>query len=200
MLGSNRLGNLALIFVALACVTLVARRATAERRAEKLAENLLRDHGVVAGTDTAPETAPRLQEALGTVKVKDLQGRIVSLLTTDQPVIIMINSRTCPWCKKSLKDIGMLSRGRPLPRLTVLTLEGAGEGVPMLARENITGANLVGPVGSEEQVRLTFRYAGTPTFIAVDRNGRVVRTMPGYPILEEMKHWHAVMLGEVEVP
>lgn len=200
MRGIPRFGNLVLALTVLTCVTLVARRATAERRAEQTETSLLRDHGVVAGTDTAPESAPRLQDALGTVKVKDLQGNTVPLLTPDQPAIIMINSRTCPWCKKSLKDIGTLSQGRPLPRLTVLTLEGAAEGVPMLAQEKITGAHLVGPVGSAEQVVLTFRSAGTPTFIAVDRNGRVVQTMPGYPIFEEMKHWHAVMLGETDVP
>ncbi|HEY0932028.1 MAG TPA: TlpA disulfide reductase family protein [Gemmatimonas sp.] len=194
-----RPGNLALAVVALSCAVLVARRATAERRTVSLAD-LAVDHGVVVGTDTAPEAAPRLQDVLSAFKVKDLNGKTVPLVLEGQPTIVMINSRTCPWCKKSLKDIGELSRGRPLPRLTVLTLEGAAEAEPMLALEKITGATLVGPVGTSEQLLKSFRNTGTPTFIAVDRNGRVVRTMPGYPIIEEMKHWHAVMLGETEVP
>jgi|GEM_PF-1005071 len=193
-----RPGNLALTLVALSCAVLIARRATAERRTS--AVDLSRDHHVVAGTDTAPETAPRLQDAIGVYKVKNLAGKTVPLIVEGQPTIVMINSRTCSWCKKSVKDIGELSEGRALPRLTVLTLEGAAEGEPMLAKEKIVGATLVGPAGPSEQVLLTFRNAGTPTFIAVDRNGRVVRTMPGYPIREELKFWHAVMLGEAEVP
>jgi hypothetical protein len=199
MAASFRSGNLALALVALSCAVLIARRATAERRAHSMAD-LSRDHGVVIGTDTAPETAPRVQDAIGAYKVKNLAGKTVPLIAEGQPTIVMINSRTCPWCKKSLKDIGELSHGRPLPRLTVLTLEGAAEGEPMMALEKITGATLVGPVGSSEDVLRSFRNTGTPTFIAVDRNGRVVRTMPGYPIREELKFWHAVMLGEAEVP
>ena len=93
-----------------------------------------------------------------------------------------------------------MSQGRPLPRLTLLTLEGAAFGVPMLAKEHLSGAQLVGPAGSSDQVLLTFRYPGTPTFVAIDRNGRVVRTLPGYPIREELAHWFAVMVGDAETP
>jgi thioredoxin-related protein len=70
----------------------------------------------------------------------------------------------------------------------------------MVAKEQVTGARLVGPVGSAEQVLLTFRYSGTPTFVSVDRNGRVVRTLPGYPVRPEMERWFAVMVGDAEVP
>ena len=93
-----------------------------------------------------------------------------------------------------------MAAGRPLPRLTLLTLEGAGEGVAMLAQEQLTGAQLIGPAGGADQQRLSSRYRGTPTFVAIDRNGRVVRTLPGYPIAEEMKHWFAVMVGDQDVP
>ena len=43
-------------------------------------------------------------------------------------------------------------------------------------------------------------YPGTPTFVAVDRNGRVVATIPGYPMREVLKQWYAVMVGDQEVP
>ncbi len=194
--GSISFSTLALVLVGLACTVLIAKRATAE----KDVGNLLADHGVVAGTDTAPSTAPTAQQAIGTFKVTDLTGQVIPLHTKGEPAIVMISSRTCSWCKRALKDLGVMSAGRPLPRLKLLTLEGAGEGVPMLAKEKLTGAQLIGPAGSSEQVSITFRYPGTPTFVAIDRNGRVVRTLPGYPIPDEMKHWYAVMVGDQDVP
>ena len=194
--GSISVGTLSLVLVALACTVLVAKRATAE----KDVGNLLADHGVVAGTDTAPSTAPTAEQALGSIKVMALNGKVVPLHIKGEPAILMISSRTCPWCKRALKDLGVMAAGRPLPRLKLLTLEGAGEGVPMLAQEQLTGAQLIGPAGGADQQRLAARYPGTPTFVAIDRNGRVVRTLPGYPIAEELKHWFAVMVGDQDVP
>ena len=151
-------------------------------------------------SDTAPASAPTAARALGSLAVRNLDGERVPLVTPGQPLIVMVSSETCGWCKRALKDLGELSAGRPLPRLTVITLEGAAEGVPMLAREGITGARLVGPAGGSDQVLFTFRFPGTPTFVAIDRNGRVVKTLPGYPIREEMRHWYAVMVGDQETP
>jgi len=70
----------------------------------------------------------------------------------------------------------------------------------MLAKEHITGAQLIGPAAGRDQVMLTFRYPGTPTFLAVDKNGRVVGTMPGYPMREVLKTWYAVMVGDADTP
>ena len=184
--GSISFSTLALVLVALACTVLIAKRATAE----KDVVNLLADHGVV----------PTAEQAIGTFKVTALNGKVIPLHLKGEPAILMISSRTCSWCKRALKDLGVMAAGRPLPRLKLLTLEGAGEGVAMLAKEQLTGAQLIGPAGSSDQVLLTFRYPGTPTFVAIDRNGRVVRTLPGYPIPEEMKHWFAVMVGDQDVP
>ncbi len=151
-------------------------------------------------SDTAPATAPTAARALGTLAVRGLDGERIPLVTPGEPMVVMVSSETCGWCKRALKDLGELSAGRPLPRLTVITLEGAAEGAPMLAREGITGARLVGPAGGSDQVLFTFRFPGTPTFMAIDRNGRVVKTMPGYPIREEMRRWYAVMVGDQETP
>lgn len=154
----------------------------------------------VAGSDTAPSTAPTAQQALGAFQVLALNGKREPVAVKGEPGIIMVSSVSCGWCKRALADLGRMAEGRPLPRLTLLTLEGAAEGSPMLAKERITGARLVGPAGSNDQVLMTFRYPGTPTFVAVDRNGRVVATMPGYPIPEVMKSWYAVMVGDAETP
>ena len=142
----------------------------------------------------------RPEDAIGSFRVRDLGGRIVPIVTENEPSIVMISSTTCGWCKRALRDIGEMAGGRPVPHLKVLTLEGAQLGVPMLTKENIVGAQFIGPAGNSDQVLLTFRYPGTPTFVVIDRNGRVARTMPGYPIREEMQHWLAVMLGDADVP
>ncbi len=150
--------------------------------------------------DTVPQTAPTAEQSLGTFKVRDLHDKVIPLVTKGQPAIIMVSSVTCSWCKRTLKDLGEMSGGRELTRLKFLTLEGAAEGIPMLAKEKLTGAELIGPAGSADQVLLTFRYPGTPTFVAIDRNGRVVKTMPGYPIRQELAYWLAVMVGDAETP
>ena len=151
-------------------------------------------------SDTAPASAPTIARALGSLAVRGLDGNRVALATPGQPLVVMVSSETCAWCKRALKDLGELSAGRPLTRLTVITLEGAAEGAPMLAREGITGARLVGPADGADQVLFTFRFPGTPTFVAIDRNGRVVKTLPGYPIRAEMRRWFAVMVGDQDTP
>ena len=196
--GAVSLSSLALVTVVISCVVLVAKRATANSDGDE--SNVASRSSIVAGTDTAPQQAPTAEQAIGTFKVRDVNGKVIPLITKGQPAIIMVSSVTCSWCKRALKDLGELSAGRPLPRLKFLTLEGAADGAPMLAKEHITGAQLIGPSGSSDQVLLTFRYPGTPTFVAVDRNGRVVATIPGYPMRQVMKQWYAVMVGDQEVP
>lgn len=154
----------------------------------------------VAGSDTAPTGAPTAGEAMGAFSVRTLQNTVEPVAVSGKPTIVMVSSETCGWCKRALADLGEMAAGRPLPNLTLLTLEGASVGAPMVEKERIVGARLVGPAGGSDQVLLTFRYPGTPTFVAIDRNGRVVKTMPGYPIREEMQHWFAVMVGDQETP
>lgn len=160
-----------------------------------------RSRNTVIAKDVASSSAhPLIEDAIGHFEVRDTSGRIVSLATKGEPAIIMVSSRTCAWCKQTLADLRVLANGRPLPRLKVLTLEGAGEGTNMVAREGLTGVQLIGPVEGADQVQLTFRYPGTPTFLAVDRAGRVVQTMPGYPMGDVLKRWYNVMVGDADVP
>lgn len=192
-----------LALVVTACALLVGRRAIAERQAPiatPAQPPMMMTGGVVAGTDTAPASAPTIEEMIGAIRITDLKGLSTTVVLPGTASVVMINSRTCPWCKKALHDIGTMSTGRRVPYLTVLSLEGAAEGPPMLAKERITGARFIGPADGNGQTALTFRVQGTPTFLAVDRRGRVVRTLPGYPIADEMRHWVAVMLGDSKVP
>lgn len=196
--GAVSLASLAWLVVGVAGTVLFAKQASDKTEAESL--NLSTGASTVAGADTASQQAPTAEQVVGALKVRDIRGTIIPLVTKGEPAILMISSVTCSWCKRTLKDLGELSAGRPLPRLKLLTLEGAAGGVPMVSKEHLTGAQLIGPVGGNDQVLLTFRFRGTPTFVAIDRNGRVVATMPGYPMREVLKTWFAVMVGDSDVP
>lgn len=139
-------------------------------------------------------------DRLATALVRDLRGQRVALVPKGQPTVVMVSSRTCPWCKKALADFGRMANGRPIPGLTLFTLEGAADGVPMLEREKLHGARFVGPAGTREEAERLFTYPGTPTFIAFDRQGRVVHTIPGYPVQPELARLFAVMVRETDVP
>jgi hypothetical protein len=156
---------------------------------------------VVALANEAPQGAPaRSVQGLGAFPVRDVQGQTVSIVNDGEPAIVMINSRTCGYCKAALRDLGQYANGRSASRLRMLTLEGAADGEPMLIEANIRGAVPLGPATSQSQVLITFRYRGTPTFVAVDGQGRIRGTMPGYPGPERLASWFDVMLGEREVP
>lgn len=156
----------------------------------------------VTDGDTATDNAnpPHISAVLGTGRVQNADGKSVDLVTPGEPAIVMISSVSCSWCKRALGDLRELSNGRPLPRLKLLTLEGAADGAPMVQREHLNGVQLIGPENSSSRVTLTFRYQGTPTFLAVDREGRVVQVMPGYPMREVMKLWYNVMVGDADTP
>lgn len=197
--GAVTLGQLLAVVLTVGTTAAVAKRGYDHAAEERSANVAAGERPTVVG-DTAPQTAPTAAQSIGTFKVRDIKGHLVPLVTKGEPAIVMVSSVTCSWCKRALKDLGEMSAGRPLPRLKFLTLEGAADGIPMLAKEHISGAQLIGPAGSSDQVLLTFRYPGTPTFVAIDRNGRVVKTMPGYPIRAELQHWFAVMVGDAETP
>lgn len=152
------------------------------------------------GTATPRGARPSAGAALGTFTVKDIDGRLIPIVTKGEPAIIMVSSRTCAWCRQTLDDLHAMAGGRPLPRLKLLTLEGAAEGVPMLAEHGLTGVQLLGPESGADQVFLMFRYPGTPTFLAVDSTGHVVRTQPGYPGRDALKSLFAVMVGDRAEP
>ena len=151
-------------------------------------------------TQRAKAEGPDAETALGLSMVKTVDGQVAPLLTKGEPAIIMISSEICEWCKQTFADLQTMSAGRPLPRLKVLTLEGAAEGAPMVKRARLTGLQLIGPVDGPSMVSLTFRFQGTPTFFAIDQHGRVARAFPGYQPLDILARLYKVMVGEAEVP
>lgn len=143
---------------------------------------------------------PDAETALGISMVKTAAGQVVPLLTKGEPAIIMISSEICEWCKQTLADLQTMSAGRPLPRLKLLTLEGAADGGPMVKHAGLTGLQMIGPVDGPSKVSLTFRFQGTPTFFAVDQHGRVTQMLPGYQTRETLSRLYNVMVGDAEVP
>lgn len=150
--------------------------------------------------DAPMGAAATSREGLGAFPVHDVNGATVPIIRAGEPAIVMINSRGCGYCRLALRDLGEYAGGRPVPRLRLLTLEGAAAGVPMLEAAGVNGAAPIGPATSQSQVLLTFRYRGTPTFVAVDADGRIRGTMPGYPGPERLASWFDVMLGASDLP
>jgi hypothetical protein len=128
--------------------------------------------------------------------VRTTEGRVANLSRLGEPAIVMVVSRTCGVCKEALRDFGRQAAGRPLPRLWVVTLEGAAHGVAMTDTAGVRGAVLAGPAQPAQEALFTFQIAGTPTFLALDGAGRVQRVLPGYPGRAAMAPWIAVMRGE----
>lgn len=155
---------------------------------------------VALASDAPAGSLAKSRQGLGVFPVRDINGVTVPIVNDGEPAIVMINSRTCGYCKIALRDLGAYANGRSASRLRMLTLEGAQDGLPMLAAANIRGAVPLGPATSQSQVLLTFRYRGTPTFVAVDGEGRIRGTMPGYPGPERLASWFDVMLGERAAP
>ena len=151
-------------------------------------------------TERANAEGPDAETTLGLATVKTVDGQVVPLLTRGEPAIIMISSEICEWCQQTFADLQAMSAGRPLPRLKVLTLEGAAEGAPMVRRAGLTGLQLIGPVDGPAMVSLTFRFQGTPTFFAIDQHGRVARALPGYQTRAVLAQLYKVMVGEADVP
>ena len=153
------------------------------------------DSGASAGEALDPALAG-LGRSLAALRVRDAAGEIVAAAPAGQASVVMVSSVTCGYCEQSLRDLAAMSGGRPLPALRVVTLEGAGPGARMLERMGIRGAVSTGPVGSSEQVLLTFRIPGTPVFASVDSAGRLTEVVPGYPGPEGLAPLYRVMVGE----
>jgi hypothetical protein len=153
--------------------------------------------GGASGADTSLDPAlAGLGRSLAALRVRTVEGAVVAAAPAGQASVVMVSSVTCGYCERSLRDLAAMSGGRPLPGLRVVTLEGAGPGAEMLERMGIHGAVSMGPVGSSEQVLLTFRIPGTPVFASVDSAGRLTEVVPGYPGPEGLAPLYRVMVAE----
>ncbi|GLC24508.1 TlpA family protein disulfide reductase [Roseisolibacter agri] len=155
------------------------------------------------GADDAPAADARAATmafgpgaGVAALSVRTADGRVTPLARLGEPAIVMVVSRTCSVCKEALRDFGRLAAGRALPRLWVVTLEGADHGAAMVGAADVRGAVLAGPVTPAAEALFTLQVQGTPTFLALDAGGRVQRVYPGYPGREVMAPWVAIMAGE----
>ena len=135
------------------------------------------------------------RSAVTDLLVRDSAGTRVAFAPKGVPAILMVNSRTCSFCRQSLQEIAALQGRDGVPMLRVVTLEGAGVGRTMLRSLGVSGAFSAGPDGESDQVLLTFRIPGTPVFARTDSAGRIVETVPGYPGRETLARWLPVMRG-----
>lgn len=157
------------------------------------------------GLGLDPERAPMMAAADGSGVRGTLAGYRVTLASGDtvklapgEPAVVMVSSVTCAFCEEAMGDFSRMAAGRPLPRLRVVTLEGAARGEPMLARHGLAAVWHAGPLDGAGQTLLTFQFPGTPTFLLLDAAGDVRAALPGYPGVEAIGPWFRVMLGERE--
>ena len=151
------------------------------------------------GQPTPASDDPAVGQARAAVAgllVRDSAGSRVPLAPQGAPAILMVNSKSCSYCRQSLKDIAALQGRDGVPMLRVVTLEGAEVGRAMLTTLGVHGAFSAGPDGESDQVLLTFRIPGTPVFARTDNDGRIVETVPGYPGPEVLARWLPVMRGQ----
>ena len=149
-----------------------------------------------ASPDADDPAVGQARSAVTDLQVRDSAGARVPLAPRGRPAILMVNSRTCAFCRQSLMNIAALQGRDGVPMLRVVTLEGAEVGRTMLAAFGVRGAFSAGPDGESDQVLLTFRIPGTPVFARTDRDGRIVETVPGYPGPEILARWLPVMRGQ----
>ena len=135
---------------------------------------------------------------VATLTVRTTDGRVTRLTALGAPAVVMVVSETCGVCKEALADFGRARAGRPLPRLWLVTVEGAEAGLPMTQAAGVAGAVHAGPVAPAAAALFNFQIAGTPTFLALDAGGRVTRVLPGYPGSEAMAPWLRVMAGDAD--
>lgn len=128
--------------------------------------------------------------------VRTADGDLVPLAARGEPTVVMVSSLSCAVCKESLRDFAAQTDAAGLPRLRMVTLEGAAAGDGMLLAAGLTGLWHAGPANHAGGTLLTFQFPGTPTFLLLDGTGRVRAAMPGYPGRESFAPWFAVITGE----
>jgi hypothetical protein len=152
-----------------------------------------REPAPAAGDDPSVGLA---RAAVTNLVVRDSANARVRLAPAGTPAILMVNSKTCQFCRLALRDIATLQGRDAVPFLRVVTLEGADAGRTMLADLGVRGAFNAGPDGESDQVLLSFRIPGTPVFARTDSTGHIVETVPGYPGPDVLARWLPVMRGQ----
>ncbi len=153
----------------------------------------------------APELA-RTGEAPRAMKVdalslRDTLGARVDLARAGVPQVVMISSTTCGVCRRAFADFRALqAAGTAMPRLVVVTIEGADSGAVELRAVRVTPGAVLGPADEGARTTLAFQFPGTPVFLALDSSARVVASLPGYPGREAMATWVDVMAARRVAP
>lgn len=143
--------------------------------------------------------APIAAAATGSLRGYDVRladGSVVPLAPPGEATVVMVSSLTCGYCASAMRDFARLAEGRPLPRLRIVTLEGAADGARMIAQHGLAGTWHAGPADGSGELLLTFQFPGTPTFLLVDEGGAVRAALPGYPGAAAIDPWFRVMTGE----
>lgn len=147
---------------------------------------------------TREATSAGASPAVVSLTVRDSSGARVPLAASGEPSVVMISSGRCSYCAISLADMAAISKGEPLTRLRMLTLDGIENGRRMTGQAGTRGVWHAEPDGRSAEAMLALNVPGTPVFLMVDAEGRVRQSMPGYPGREGLRPWVAVMVGDAD--
>ena len=163
--------------------------------------------GALDGGGAEPDRSPAAEAArwrvpdagartsLAAYAVQDEAGQRVPLAPAGEPAVVMVSSESCSVCAETFDLLANEAGAGALPRLRVVTLEGAAAGARMLAQHGLSGVWHAGPADGAGRTLLTFQFPGTPTFLLLDEHGHVRAAMPGFPGRERFAPWVAVMRG-----
>jgi len=94
---------------------------------------------------------------------------------------------------KELAEFSQAPGGRPLNRLTVLTVQGAEAGQEKARSAGLSGVRILGPgQPALKEMVAKLQITGTPTLLHVAPDGAILHRLVGWNP-EEAATWHAWM-------
>jgi hypothetical protein len=143
---------------------------------------------VARGRQDVRQATSRLATSLAGVEVVDAAGR-------SQPIVpdggvVMVIASTCPHCHAVLARLAEVAGGEALPRLRVITLDGARRGQLLLDSLHIRAVAL-GPAGEAKALVERLGVSGTPSLFHADAAGKVRERTVGELSEVETRAWAA---------
>lgn len=171
--------------------TVDSRRAPPSKRGLVFALAVITASGMVGiGASVVTSRSARYALAtypLGGVLVQDANRHTVPLVDGVDRVVLVL-STACPHCHAVVAALVRAAGGTPLPRLTVVALEGAARGQAMVDSLGL-GAAARGPNGDLTAFLHRARVTATPVLLRLDARGYVRATLSGEITGKEADQW-----------
>lgn len=129
----------------------------------------------------AAKPKPQTVVAAPEFSVKDLSGRTVTLASLKGQVVLLDFWATwCPPCRMSVPELEKLHEeyaGKPL-KVVGISMDQETDRVPAFVKK--ARVTYLVALGVSSTVAQDYQVEGLPTFVLIDKEGRVVRRWVGY--------------------